>query len=653
MSSLNPAAARQTYRPEIDGLRALSVCLIIATHLNLPFAAGGFIGVDVFFVISGYVIHKSLFQEIDENRFSLLQFYKRRLHRIVPSLTVTVFCTLVVGLLVLSPDKLKDVSVSALAALAFVPNIHFNDTISYFATEAKDMPLLHTWSLGVEEQFYILVPIIFLLSKKSGTFLSAKQNIALVSLVSFVWCLYETNADPQRAFYLPMSRLWEIGVGGILASTEDRWIDNKFLGKVGAPVGLLLICASLFLINEDTPFPSLWACLPVAGAALVLSSSGKSLACNYLRAPSAVWVGKLSYTLYLVHWPIIVFWRQFGVPFGNFWLVAVLATIVCSSYLISKLVEQPLRHSLHPKPQFTQGILLGTILCAVFASSIVVLEGLPQRLTDKTLAAIDGFEHAEQERIKCAPLLEGKSMPCHYGEAKQHQMIIFGDSHAGSIAPELAANLINNGSLMGVTLFSTIRCPPLLDVEIVGPNTTQCRELTSNHLSNALKLQPNVVVLIARWANFESEFPSMSEGKHPAKLRLGNESEPFVGLNTALQGTIQAFTQLGIRVVVVGPIPEVGFHVPDAIFKSIWLESEAPLNPVATFYRRQRKVLQSLEALGAIDHVSVFYPHKIFCDNDECKIIENGAPLYIDDDHLSASGSKLLANELSRLVLSK
>ncbi|MEQ1756557.1 MAG: acyltransferase, partial [Micropepsaceae bacterium] len=346
MKALTPSS--KAYRPDIDGLRAVSIILIIATHLRFEWATGGFVGVDIFFVISGYVIHRTLLNDLGAGSFSFSDFYWRRVRRIVPSLAVVLLATLAVGAATLPPVQFVDTADSALSALLFSSNIYFNETLGYFAPASFSIPLLHTWSLGVEEQFYIVVPLVLWLSASKAMNSRIVFAVLGVTIFSLFWCVVETNLNQQQAFYLPMSRLWELGTGGCVALFERQFGTVIRFARSIAIVGALLICSSLILVVDGSGFPGVVAALPVAGAALIILSGGSSPVGAVLSTSPAVYIGKYSYTLYLVHWPVIVFW---GIAKGaniESDLPIVLALILAFALLLSWFVEQPLRRSKSP-----------------------------------------------------------------------------------------------------------------------------------------------------------------------------------------------------------------------------------------------------------------------------------------------------------------
>src|ERR1700681_1394126 len=293
------------YRPDIDGLRAIAVMLVLNFHAFPEAMPGGFIGVDIFFVISGFLITGIIARELDQRRFSLVGFYNRRIRRIFPALIVVLCATLVLGWLRMLPAAYAQLSIDVFASAAFFSNIALLLQSGYFDVESAKKPLLHLWSLGIEEQFYLFWPLILMLAGRLR--LSILTVAAVIGVASFVLNLALIGSNPVATFYLPFTRVWELLAGAVLASGWNRISQTGTASNLRASVGILLIAAAAGVLDTKSAFPGWWAILPVAGAALLLSAPAAWFCRSLLASAPLVWIGLISYPLYLWHWPLLVF----------------------------------------------------------------------------------------------------------------------------------------------------------------------------------------------------------------------------------------------------------------------------------------------------------------------------------------------------------
>jgi peptidoglycan/LPS O-acetylase OafA/YrhL len=379
------------YRPEIDGLRAIAVLSVIAFHAFPDFITGGFVGVDIFFVISGFLITGILLKQLASERFSYVDFYSRRARRILPALCLVLSACLLVGYIALLPEELANLGRHMAAAAAFAANLSFWQESGYFAPASEFQPLLHLWSLGIEEQFYLVWPVVLCFAWRW------KRNLGLVAVTltaaSFALNVSLTHVDPTTAFYLPLSRFWELGLGCALAifkNVSPRILPPKCpnpsrprslrpLFRHAPLLGVALIGICLFTFNDRTAFPGVAAALPTAGALLILASEQPSwFRQHVLTSRVLVFVGLISYPLYLWHWPILSF--EAILHAGMAQPVYRVAAIVLSALLAMLTywyLEVPIRHRREP----SIGILLagGAFAIGVIGAAIMLRQGLPSR----------------------------------------------------------------------------------------------------------------------------------------------------------------------------------------------------------------------------------------------------------------------------------
>jgi len=351
MQSLN-------YRPEIDGLRALAVISVIFYHANLEYFSGGFIGVDIFFVISGYLITKIIIIELKQGKFRLIEFYKRRARRILPALFFITIITIFLSIFFYSPKDFKQLSLSVISVATFSSNIFFYKTINYFDNQIESKPLIHTWSLSVEEQFYIFFPIFIIIVyrfKRNNLFTA----ISIVLFISIFISLLGFQYAPKANFYLLPSRGWEILAGSLLVFIENKYYLinlNKKLKNIFAFFGAILIATSIVLFDKKTPFPSHFTILPVLGTVLLICFANKNkIFLNILGNKFLQNIGKISYSAYLWHQPIFVFARK-NLDKGKinvFLLILIFSAIFIMAYLTYKYVEQPFKKNKFLKKNIT------------------------------------------------------------------------------------------------------------------------------------------------------------------------------------------------------------------------------------------------------------------------------------------------------------
>lgn len=370
-----------TYRPEIDGLRAIAVLAVVFFHAGFGFP-GGFVGVDVFFVISGFLITRIILKDIGQSGASFLKdFWLRRIRRILPAGMVMVLIVLIIGYFVLDRLAYQGLAKSAIAQAFLGANVYFWKDIGYFAEAADFKPLLHTWSLAVEEQFYLFFPFLFVLGirKKFGRQFLA-MLVTFVGFLSFCLSIYLTRTNPEAAFFLIPTRAWELSLGAIVAFLPNRKLMRAGIAEFCATIGLIFIAIAVFSFDSTTPFPGWHASVPVLGAAIFIFANlqCKTVAGRFLSWKPLVFVGLISYSLYLWHWPFLVYGRMVAVDFG--WQVRLIAVVLSFifAYLSWRWIETPFRKgSLLKKPSMalTFGIT-STLFTAGCAYLVIIFPGV-------------------------------------------------------------------------------------------------------------------------------------------------------------------------------------------------------------------------------------------------------------------------------------
>jgi peptidoglycan/LPS O-acetylase OafA/YrhL len=648
------------YRADIDGLRGGAVLLVLLFHAGLPFISGGFIGVDIFFVISGYLITSIIVADAKRECFSYLRFYERRARRILPAMYVMAMVVLVVTLFVQVPSDLLKTAKTLLFAVLFSSNVFFWRTTDYFSGASDFEFFLHTWSLGVEEQFYFIFPLVILLFVRRGSWLLMLSVCALI--ISFVFSVYTSYYHEWASYYLLPSRAWQMMMGAVLAiasfnvSISARWANS--LGVVAA----LLILVPAFYYSKHTRFPGVAAMAPTVGAALLIfvgSVSSHHWVGRCLSSPLMKGIGLISYSLYLWHWPVFAFLRNYQANIQlDLWLSLIgIVVSLALAYVSWKYIEAPFRD----RRRFTgKSILLlgicSSVLILFVCASIIALQGIPSRIDPKIvrLSAVSESGVIDNPCMKksAADIYAGKW--CLIGDQSRESgsVAFWGDSHLGALKLSMSKGLVL-AERRGV-FFGKTGCPPLLGVlKTNASDGEQCLQFNEAVLASIIKDSSiESVVMHARWA-LSVEGTRYGAEKGPryilsyalgADQVLGNAGVVRLGF----ERTVTRLQAAGKKVVIVASVPEVGSSVPKVLVNNLFWGKARDITPrVADFQLRQaatNKILRTLhENLPSVRFV---YPAESLCDDVLCHIALNGEPLYFDDDHLSDLGADMVVKQI-------
>jgi peptidoglycan/LPS O-acetylase OafA/YrhL len=535
-----------SYRPDVDGVRAIAVIAVVAFHAFPGSLPGGFVGVDIFFVISGYLITGILIRSIAENSFSISAFYIRRIRRIFPALSILLIAVLALGWTRMLPLDYAQLGKHILGGAFFSSNLLLWSEAGYFDADAADKPLLHLWSLGVEEQFYIVWPILlWFLSRRNRNILA---TLALIAAASFLLSVTLTAVAPIAAFYSPFTRTWELAAGGLIACQEFNkppfsgfrpLYSNVHARTCLSAVGVLLMIASFFLISEDKAFPGWWALLPVAGACFVILARGENPINRYfLGWRPLIWIGLISYPLYLWHWPLLSIAKLTAA--GSLSVSTRLA-IVALSFLLAvatfQFVERPIRHSRISWKR--TGALLATMAATAGVGSVIFLmDGVQSRFPLTLQALIRQYDYKTDAKFgtcwivlkdpfrkyakDCFPLQKGA----------RPRIFLWGDSHAARLYPGLQNTYSRE---FDVTFMARSSCWPILHGAFGN-----CIISNQSILRAVEVTKPDVVVLFAHWSRYIE----------PPSKRTDEE------LFDAVDETIGRLSDAGVRrIVLLGPAP--------------------------------------------------------------------------------------------------
>jgi len=642
--SANPSP---TYRPDVDGLRALAILGVLVYHLYGRFLPGGFVGVDVFFVISGYLISSIIDRDLAQGRFSLARFYERRIRRIAPALFAVTGLTMIGALFVLLPTDLAVMAKSVRYVVGAMPNILFlRETENYFHQTAEQAVLLHTWSLGVEEQFYLVFPLLlWVLYRLIGNRRMRVAPLVVLFIVSLAASAWVVPTQPMRAFFLLPYRAWELLLG-ILVALGGLPAAGRRLSQVLGIAGLALVVGSMVWFDAHTPFPGPAALLPCVGAALLIWTGARqdAWAGRLLSLKPVVLLGMISYSVYLLHWPLIAL-INYRLP-GNSTAIqaAVLVASLLGGYLSWRYVENPFR-----SPQF--GSRRRVFVCWGVASACLIGAGL---WTERGAGFPGRFSPAVRH------WLAFKDKGTHWAksdvnESKPAKTPVFGtpgvtpgyalwcDSHGVAMIPGLEASAIAHGQAF--RKFGMNALPPVVGVVKNSDKDPRQRLAYSQAVLDLLATDPTIhtVILHARWSLYckgQNEFgqTSMPVSFYGQSFSSVDELERYYAAR--IRETVGHLLFAGKRVVLIYPVPEVGRNVPDMLAKQT-LAGAAPDTtvPCPDFSKRQDFIIGVLDALGENELILRIRPYERMLHDGRLTVMDHGQSLYMDDDHLSTAGA--------------
>ncbi|NEW94609.1 acyltransferase family protein [Rhodopseudomonas sp. BR0M22] len=648
---------RPAYRSDIDGLRAIAVLLVVGFHAFPTAVRGGFIGVDVFFVISGFLITSIVCQAVDRGDFSFATFYARRINRIFPALLLVLAACAIGGWFLLFPTDYRDAGKAIGFGAAFLANIALLHDSGYFDTSSELNPLLHLWSLGVEEQFYLLWPPVIILAWrwKNGAVVAA----VAILVASFATNLLLTPAHPSAAFYLPVTRFWELMTGCLLAIVAAKQTaplsavfaqNTAILRNIGAIAGLGLIATGAALIDRSRAFPGWWAVLPVLGAALLIATGpGTWTARRVLGNRAMVYVGLISYPLYLWHWPVLAAVRIVRLgeePPPLMKLIAVLVAFGLAD-LTYRFVEPRIRY--RPTRAKTAAAFMGVAMVGLIGAGIYLADGVPSRFS-ASVQIVTRDHQAEAMpayRLASCFLGSGSSFALECDDAPSPgvpRIALWGDSHAAHLYPGLRALQQSDGGFR-LSQYTTAGCPPIFGY--VSTQRPDCTAANDNARERLKALKPDVVILVARqWHDYDGPDPD------PAAI------------DTMIKATIAELRDIGVRrIVVVGKFPS-WRTPPKRILAQAYRAEAAGLISASEIPTRdgpprldrsEADANQRLGAFFAAQGVAFISPTPVFCSDQGCLLAVpgDGTPVTFDGSHLTVASSKFFVRQIAKDLLGR
>ncbi|MEZ7500943.1 acyltransferase family protein [Psychrobacter sp. Arc29] len=637
------------FRKDINGLRAIAVIAVVLFHFNASWLPGGFAGVDVFFVISGFLMTGIIFRGIEQDNLSISKFYIARANRIIPALALLCFVLLAFGWFYLTPLEYQLLGKHAASSVSFLSNFTYWRETGYFAAASHEKWLLHTWSLSVEWQFYIIYPLVLVAIRKFMSMKTIKLMLIVGTVIGFIFCVIASYEWTSASYYLFPTRAWEMMIGGVaylypLKLQEHR---KKFLEWAG----LSLICASYFFVSADNIWPGYLALFPVVGSFFILQAQRNDsiITHNIVFQKIGYW----SYSIYLWHWPLVVAIYTFSLP--EYYIYIGMALSILLGFLSYKYVERikfsndfyNLISYLRSPPIYIAGVvaLLGS---ALFVNSNAITD---YRFSEEQLSIVNQ-QNQNPAKTDCGKPKDGVSSGCIYGQGPV-KAIIIGDSHALAQKSAIGDRVIKAG---GSTLnFGMNSCSTIKGVYSIDRNNRNadysCGKLVANAIKISANRYPNIPIIIInrsslyiKGSNEKENFESMPPTYFVDKIFTERNNKYEENLVGHMIDTVCDFTQ-NSPVYLVRPIPEMRKHVPKDMLrysmingkrKSIKITLEEYNQRHDIVFRMQDKAVKQCGA-------QLLNPLPYLCDREYCYGDIGGVPLYYDDDHLSSYGAKLIS----------
>lgn len=651
------------YLNHIDGLRAIAVLLVLFNHIGLNFFSGGYVGVDVFFVISGFLITRIILTEFNATgNFSYSNFYFRRAKRILPALLFVLMCTLLFAFFFFPPGLFQDVAGSSFAATLSVSNMYFWFNSGYFDLSSLVKPLLHTWSLGVEEQFYLIWPVLLIFCLKRRV--PFKRLVLSVAALSFIGNIVLQKHNLSLLFYGMPFRAFEFGFGVLLSHITFKKILRPVFSDLMFASGLGLIFIPACFYTNTTLFPSYNAIAPALGAALLIYAGSYSRLSIILTNPYARFIGLISYSLYLIHWPLIVFWNYLaGVPLStaNAFLLISLSFVLAT--LVYYFIEQPFRKMNHENKRkiiYLTGLTINATVIGVLSLNIYLQDGWLWRLPEENRLIASSAGNPREYHIK---FFGGSDYPYPFGYTYQNsekqpaQVILLGDSHAQMLQHgfhEIMANSLNFSTYMAGS--SCLMLPGITRITHEIDWDTICPDVLEHALFELKKNEDAVLVLSESWVmqlNIAGLLPNKKRLTYNISSTHPEDYPDLINKLDELRGLIGNH-----KLILFGDVPT-SSGVQD-IFSCLtqpFHESASCKQNTPARANRDAIHLNQVLKSYASNHKNTYYldPYEAFCDEEHCRTLtDNREPIYSDGSHLSKAGSLLLVEhfktQLSLLI---
>lgn len=629
------------FRYDLNGLRAIAVIAVVLFHFNPAWVPGGFAGVDVFFVISGFLMTGIIFRGLENDNFNLFKFYVARANRIIPALAVLCLVLLVFGWFYITPLDYRALGKHVASSMGFLSNVIYWRESGYFDAASHEKWLLHTWSLSVEWQFYILYPIVLVALNKFLSLENLKRLIVIGTVLGFCLSVIVTMKWPNPAYYLLPTRAWEMMMGGV--AFLYPWNVSESKRKLLEISGLFLIFGSYAFVSSGVPWPGHFSLIPVLGSYLMIVSNRQSSVITNNKVFQ--YLGKWSYSIYLWHWPVVVLGYYFD--FQN-WALYGLPLSLALGFLSFNLIE---RYKFHTYMQWSQIVKVTPIYMVILVSLIgacgFITNGFEHHYSDAVLSA--SLEKNNKNPYECMTSETGDAslFHCYIGVKDNIRAIVIGDSHADALTTSISSMF--DSDLEGVIALTRASCPFILHHKN-RKTGMGCFDENFLRLEDVKNYQGVPIVLVGRWSAYiygQSNPKRISKGDNRASMyfddeKFMDENSLLVSFENALKETLCTLTDSS-PVVITQPIPEMRVNVPDTVSRNMMrnLVSDVSIRDDLYFERNHKIrdiISKSAKKCGAV----VADPYEYLCTDGVCKGTKDGRPIYYDGDHMSEYGNKIL-----------
>ena len=650
------------YRPEIDGLRAIAVLAVIFFHSGINIIQGGFIGVDIFFIISGYLITNIIITSLENGQFSFIGFYIRRIKRLFPAVLFMTFVVLVLGWFFLTADKYVDLSKSAFCSNLFMANVWFWKNTGYFDASAKIRLLLHMWSLSIEEQFYLFFPMLMCFSYRIKHMKGVKFTLFAILIISL--SINFLLFGEKFSFYNLPSRAWEFSIGGLLGIFQFPIKNKKYFLNIVSLVGVVGIAYGLITISKYDYYPGYLSLFPTVGTALIICSSySQNNITKILSSKPLQFIGKISYSAYLWHWPLIVFYRIY-INQRRFYIYETAFLVIISlffGYLSWRFIENRYRYVQYSALKVGVAAICATVIVGSLATLICLYDGFPSRINEAVADITDEKKMWESwqctEHIKLFP--NSPESYCVIGKpwnGAVNKGVVWGDSHSLHFAQILHYEALRKSASL---VIAPETCPPYIDSKYIHEEYPNNKEFTNvctkknRMMLEFLSKQPNVrvVILAAAWS------------AHVRKIKNPNKKSELCNIRIKAELCETAFETLLMRlktkkVLIIGDVPRpnrilnecaasefstlLREECDDAVYKKL------DTKKVKQWHQYSDKVLLSMAA--KFDNVTTIIPIDFLCNEDYCRTYVNGELLYKDSNHLRRNFKQQTVVKISKKI---
>jgi peptidoglycan/LPS O-acetylase OafA/YrhL len=639
------------FRKDINGLRAIAVIAVVLFHFNSSWMPGGFAGVDVFFVISGFLMTGIIFRGIEQENFSILKFYVARANRIIPALAVLCLVLLIFGWFYLTPLDYKALGRHAASSMGFLSNVMYWRESGYFDAASHGKWLLHTWSLSAEWQFYIIYPLLLVAMRKFMSVKAMKVTVLLGTILGFIFCVIATYKWPNPSYYLLSARAWEMMIGGVAYLFPFALQDKR--KRLLEWFGLALIIGSYFLISKDNPWPGYLALFPVLGSFFIIQAQRNDsfLTSNIVSQNIGAW----SYSIYLWHWPLVVAIYYFSLNETYIYLGIALSVLL--GFLSNKYIEKikfrndfgKLFSYLKCKPVYMM-LVAGIFGCGVFISN-----GFEYHYSDAVVVASN--EAINKNPYEC---MSDQKFPCYIGNESNIKAIIVGDSHADALTTAVAYSVdLTEEGIIALTMSS---CPFVLNIM----STKEGDRCYKENVRRIEYLESNYEDVPVFWVTRTGAY--LYGQSNPQRIKDIRDTKPLIYFTNpynkaedALYDELRINLSLTIEkllvshpVYIVQPTPEMRKNVPMILAKNLLLgNGDYDLSIDYSLYlQRNERVRNLINEVAVMNDIEVLDPIPYLCDNGRCMAQFEGRPIYYDGDHMSEYGNKLLT-PMFKLVVDK